>query len=367
MPLQTGARTTFNDTVGLKVDLSDMLPVVTTPSDTPLFSRLPRKAPAQPAVLHQWLEDTLPASADTLGAMYTSGGGTITVTDFTLYKKGYVLKIESELFRVTTTPTTSTVTVAGAYAGTSAANHANASAIDIVGYAVTDGADPEQFATTNRTVAQNYMQVFQEKIEVSDLDMWAGGYGIQDKFSYEVEKWLRVLAIRSEKGIIHGRANSDATNNTRTFGGLLNFITTNATNVAGALSETNLNDSIQNAYNQGGVPTLIVASPKQRRKITGLIAATQKYYPNMGGSEAAGGSVTQYISDFGTLDVITDRHVPADTIFLLEEQNISVVEGMPFTLENLGRTGSARKGQILGWYTLEVKAQMHSAVMTGLT
>jgi hypothetical protein len=367
MANQTGARTTFNDTVGLKIDLSDMLPVITTPSDTPLFTRLPKKAPVQPAILHQWLEDTLPASTDALGAMYTAAGGTIVVTDFTLFKKGYVLKIEAELMRVTTTPTTTTVTVSTAYAGTANVNHANAVAIDIIGYAVTDGADPEQFATTNRTVASNYMQVFQEKIEVSDLDMWAGGYGIQDKYSYEVEKWLRVLAIRSEKGIIHGRANSDSTNNTRTFGGLLSFITTNATAVAGALTETNLNDSIQLAYAAGGVPTLIVASPKQRRKITGLIAATQKYYPRMGGSEAAGGSVTQYISDFGTLDVITDRHLPTDTIFILEEGNVAVIEGMPFTLENLGRTGTARKGQIVGWYTVEVKAQAHSAVMTGLT
>ncbi len=77
--------------------------------------------------------------------------------------------------------------------------------------------------------------------------------------------------------------------------------------------------------------------------------------------------MTQYISDFGTLDVITDRHVPADTLLLLEEQNVALVEGMPFTLENLGRTGSARKGQILGWYTMEVKAQAHHSIMTGLT
>lgn len=367
MPLQTGARTTFNDTVGLKIDLSDMLPVIITPSDTPLFTRLPKKSPTQPAILHQWLEDTLPASSDALGGNYTASAGTFTATDFTLFKKGYVLKIESELWRVSATPTTTTVSITPAYAGSTSANHTTPLTVEIVGYAVTDGADPEAFATTNRTVASNYMQVFQEKIEVSDLDLWAGGYGIQDKYSYEVEKWLRVLAIRSEKGIIHGRANSDSTNNTRTFGGLLSFITTNATNVAGALTETNLNDSIQNAYTAGGVPSLIVASPKQRRKITGLIAATQKYYPRVTGSEAAGGSVTQYISDFGTLDVITDRHLPADTILVLEEGNVAVVEGMPFTLENLGRTGTARKGQIVGWYTLEVKAQAHSAVMTGLT
>src|SRR5687767_7079122 len=112
MPLQTGARTTFNDTVGLKIDLSDVLPLVTTPSDTPLFSRINRKAPSTPAILHQWLEDTLPASADTLaGAIAGAGDATITVTDYTLYKKGYVIKIDSELLRVSATPTTSTVSV----------------------------------------------------------------------------------------------------------------------------------------------------------------------------------------------------------------------------------------------------------------
>lgn len=62
-----------------------MLPLVVTPSDTPLFSRLPKKAPAQPAVLHQWLEDTLPASTDT-SATILIGDAVFTAGDYTLYQ-----------------------------------------------------------------------------------------------------------------------------------------------------------------------------------------------------------------------------------------------------------------------------------------
>ena len=55
MAAQTGTRTTFNSTVGLKIDLSDMRPYVITPDDTPLLDRLSKGSPSQNAVLRaQW-------------------------------------------------------------------------------------------------------------------------------------------------------------------------------------------------------------------------------------------------------------------------------------------------------------------------
>src|SRR3990167_7231240 len=109
MAQQTGTRTTFNDTVGLKIDLSDMRPFILTPDDTPLWDKLEKGSPTLPAVKHEWQDDTLPSSSDALNGAYTSGGATITVDDYTKFKAGYVLKIDSELFRVSATPTTATV------------------------------------------------------------------------------------------------------------------------------------------------------------------------------------------------------------------------------------------------------------------
>lgn len=84
------------------------------------------------------------------------------------------------------TPTSTTVSVTKSYAGTTAADAANGATVDIIGYAVTDGADPAQFTTTDNVNKFNYHQVFQEAITVSDLNEWAAQYGIKDKFSYQV-------------------------------------------------------------------------------------------------------------------------------------------------------------------------------------
>lgn len=368
MAAQTGTRTTFNSTVGLKIDLSDMRPFVTTPDDTPFLDKLNRAGPSQKAVLHQWQEDTLVGSTDALTAMYTSGGGTLTVTDFTIFKKGYVVRIDDELFRVSATPAANPVSVTNGYASTTPANHANAAVIYFVGYAVTDGADPEQFITTNRTISNNNVQVFQEAITVSDLEQWAQNYGVDDKYTYEVKKWLRTMNIRLELAALKSVGTVDATNGTRTMKGLESLITTNADATTTTITEALLLAQIQACYSQGGTPDTILVGPKQKRILTGLIASTQKWFTQGNlDSLTLGGRVTKYECDFGVLDIVLDRNVPVNNLYVLQMDHLKLIEGKPFTHELLAKTGTADKGEIVGWYTLEVKGQQHMAKFTTLT
>lgn len=371
MAAQTGTRTTFNSTVGLKIDLSDLVPFVTTPYDTPFLDSLPKGSPSQNAVLHQWQEDTLVASTDSITNNMLIGDGTFTAGDFTIYKKGYVIKAGSELMRVSATPTSSTVSVTRAYAGTSAAAHDGSGTpitVTFVGYAVTDGADPEQFVTTNRTVSNNNIQTFQEAITVSDLEQWAQNYGVDDKYTYEVKKWLKTMRIRLENTVLYSTGSVDNTNSTRTMKGLDSFITSNVDSSATAPTEALLLAQIQACYQAGGVPDLILVGPKQKRVLTGLIAASQKWYTqgNLGGL-TLGGNVTKYENDFGVFDIMLDRNIPVNNLYILQKDHIRLIEGKPFTHELLAKTGTADKGEIVGWYTLEVKGQAHMAKFTALT
>lgn len=368
MAAQTGTRTSFNSTVGLKIDLSDMRPYIVTPDDTPWLDRLKRGAPSQKAVLHQWQEDTLVGSTDAVAGTYNVADPTITVTDFTIFKKGYVIRVEDELFRVAATPTSAAVPVTFAYAGSTNAGHATAKTIFFVGYAVTDGADPEQFITTNRTISNNNVQVFQEAITVSDLEQWAANYGIDDKYTYEVKKWLRTMNIRLELATVKSLGTVDSANGTRTMKGLESFITTNSDTATTTLTETKLLDQIQNCYNQGGTPNVLLMGPKQKRIVTSFIAATQKWY-QQGNLNAltAGGNVTKYECDFGVFDILLDRNIPVNNLYVLQEDSIRLIEGKPFTHELLAKTGTADKGEIVGWYTLEVKGQQHMSKFTALT
>jgi hypothetical protein len=368
MATQTGTRTSFNDLVGLKLDLSDMVPLVTSPTDTPFLDLISTIPPTQNAAKHEWLEDTIVDAKDALGGNYTTTQTSITATDFTIYKKGMVLRIDNELFRVSATPTTTTVNVSFGYAGTTNANHNTPVNVTFVGYAITEGADPEQFNTTNRTNQNNLMQVFQEAITVSDFEQWVNTYGVKDKVQYEIGKWLKALRIRLEQTALYSTRFSDSTNNTRIMGGLDQFIVTNPTDEsAAALTETMINDEIQDCYTGGGEPSDLLTSPKQARKITGLYGTTSNpVFYNPSGDMTIGRHAGHYQSDFGLLDVTVNRWLFADRIYVLESKNIHLVKGQPFSFEPLAKTGMATKGEITGWYSLEVKAEKHHSLLKNL-
>src|SRR5258706_16126209 len=71
-----GARTTFNDTVGLMQDISNDIPILVDPFDVPLYLRLNSKPPSVQAYKHEWQEEGLEASVvqlnDTIDATETT-------------------------------------------------------------------------------------------------------------------------------------------------------------------------------------------------------------------------------------------------------------------------------------------------------
>lgn len=67
-----------------------------------------------------------------IGADYTSGATTLNVASYTKLVKGMFLQVGSEIFRVTATPSSSSVAVVGAQMGTSAANHTNGDALYVL-------------------------------------------------------------------------------------------------------------------------------------------------------------------------------------------------------------------------------------------
>jgi hypothetical protein len=366
MPLQTGTRTTFNSTVGLKIDLSDAAPFIVDPDDVPLTTRLKKKGPTLNAVKHEWQEDSLIPTTDLLnGAIGDTTTTTFTVDNGDRFKPGYVVAVEGEQVRVNAV-NGNALTVTRGYAGSTAETLSDNAVMSIVGYAVTDGADPAQFSTTNRVLKYNYHQVFQEAVTVSMLEEWAENYGVGDKYSYEVMKQLKKLAIIKEKALFHGKRSEDTTNGTRTMGGLDYYITS-VIDSSGTFDITKINAMLKTLYNNGGSPKLIVLSPKQKLVLDYLITSSQLQYARPSTSEKLGQAVSQFQSSFGTLDILMDRWCPDSTMYILDTSTISIINGRPFTLETLAKTGTATKGEIVGFGSFEVKSESWSGKFTGLS
>ncbi|MCX5234438.1 DUF5309 domain-containing protein [Streptomyces prunicolor] len=143
---------------------------------------------------------------------------------------------------------------------------------------------------------------------------------------------------------------------------------------ATTLSGDHVNDLLQLAYDNGGISeqftgTLLCGSI-QKRAITKALASQYGQYQET--SRNVGGvNVTTVVTDFGTLNVMMDRHMPQDTIAALSlEQLTPVFLNIPgkgvFFDEPLAKTGASDERQLYGEIGLKYGLERAHAVMTGL-
>lgn len=143
---------------------------------------------------------------------------------------------------------------------------------------------------------------------------------------------------------------------------------------ATALTGDVVNDLIQLSYDNGGVSeqftATLLSNSIQKRAITKAFASQYGQYQET--SRNVGGvNVTTIVTDFGTLNVMMDRHMPQDTIAVVSlEQLMPVFLNVPekgvFFEEPLAKTGASDEVQLYGEIGLKYGSERAHAVMTGL-
>ncbi|WP_405956112.1 DUF5309 family protein [Streptomyces phaeochromogenes] len=141
-----------------------------------------------------------------------------------------------------------------------------------------------------------------------------------------------------------------------------------------ALTTDHVSDLLQLAYDNGGISeqetaTLLVNSA-QKRAVTAAFAGA--YGKFMETSRTVGGvAVDTLVTDFGTLSVMMDRHMPQDVISVVSmEQLMPVFLNIPgkgtFFEEPLAKTGASDKSQLYGEVGLKYGVEKAHGVLTGL-
>lgn len=143
---------------------------------------------------------------------------------------------------------------------------------------------------------------------------------------------------------------------------------------ATALTGTHINDLLQLAYDNGGISeqetATLLCNSIQKRAVTAAYASAYGQYTET--SRNVGGvNVTTVVTDFGTLNVMMDRHMPQDTLAVLSlEEMAPVFLDVPgkghFFEEPLAKVGASDESQLYGEIGLKYGAEKHHAVMTGL-
>ena len=378
MAVIAGQRFTYSDTVNEAIDISSALDKL-KPTDTPLLLRIGRNSLRDEAtsVKHEWLEDairgttsndvgaTLNNVTDPVTATVTAGDGN------TKFRIGDILKVEQELMRVTATAA-NTITVSRAWGGSTNVAHASGILITLLGPAMLQGSDLAGARTTTKTGLFNYTQIFEEEVKVSKTMQSTKKWTASNDPEYHIAAQLEIIGVNMERTLLFGRKVQATATVPGAMDGIQARILTNVYNKAGAaLTQSMLEDGMEAVWQAGASPNLIVVNSTQQRRINTFLDGYREADYN---DDVLGTAVRRYKTNFGQTDILLDRHMPVDEVWILDESKIGFG---PLT----GRSLSTMKlppvskeydiWQISGEYTSETRLEpahvrIFSLATTGL-
>lgn len=378
MAVISGQRFTYSDSVNEAIDISSALDKL-KPIDTPLLLRIGRNSLRDgcTAVKHEWLEDTVRGTTSndvggTLNAVTDPVAVTVTAGDGnTKFRIGDIIKVEQELMRVTAT-TANTITVSRGWGGSTNVVHAAAILITLVAPALIQGSDLLGARTTSKTGLFNYTQIFEEEVKVSATMQKTDKYTKANDAEYQIGAQLEIIGVGMERTLLFGRRVQPVAGVPGAMDGIQNRISTNVYDKASAaLTQTMLEDAMQDIWTAGGRPSLLVANGTQQRRInTFLDGYRETDYED----EVLGTMVRRYKTNFGQLDILLDRHMPTDEVWILDEDKIGFgpLEGRALSTTKLPPVSKEYDvWQISGEYTAETRleqshARIKSLATTGL-
>jgi hypothetical protein len=351
--------------IGKKQSVTDEILLLNS-HQTPLLSLL-GFGEAVTQTTHQWFEDEMVADETTVAGAKLVGDTSVVVVDGSIFRAGDVIKIGEELIKVTAVAT-NTLTIVRGYASTTAAGISDGAKVEFMFSEGVEGANARAARYKARAGKTNKTQIFDDSIEISGTAAAVQQYGISDLYEYEKQKKQLELALQLEKALINGVEYESG--QIRQMKGIRQFIQSNVTNVAGALSMTAVNDLAQKVYEKGGFATggdyKILVGAKQKRNLSAL--DTNKV--QLGRSENARGEVVDtLINDFGEFEIALNNNLAADELLLVDVNRVAIrpLVGREFFHKFLGETGDSTTGMLVGEYTLEFKQEKAHGRLKGLS
>jgi hypothetical protein len=354
--------------IGLRESVVDEI-LLLNPHQTPLINALGFSTPVS-QVEHVWFEDEMIGDESTVnGAVASTATTAIIVADVEPFRVGHVIKVGDELLYVSAINVgTKTLTVTRGYANTTAAAIADAAKIEVLFVEGIEGADARAARSKVRVRKSNLTQIFDDSIDISGTAKAVTQYGIDNLYEYEKQKKQLELALQLEKAVINGVLYESG--QIRQMKGIRQWITTNVTNVAGALTVGAINTLAQKVYDAGGFASggdyKIMVAAKQKIALSGS-DASKVQLTRM--DNKRGNTVDGIVTDFGEFEIVLNQNIAADELLLVDANRMAI---KPLATRDFGHTymgakGDYDTGMIVGEYTLEFKQEKAHGRLKGLS
>lgn len=232
--------------------------------------------------------------------------------------------------------------------------------------AALEGADAPTSESRVRANYYNVCQIMQESIEVSYSKMAAiGAYSgeniagdnpVTNEMDFQVEQMLKQIARDAEKSFLEGAFNDPTDNTTaRKTRGIANAAGNSADMADAALTEDKVLDLMQAVWENGGIQVsetaTLMCNANVKRQLTKIFVTDKNYREES--RNVAGVNVTTIETDFGKVNVLLNRHVNTQQLYVVSAELCAPVfmnipdKGFLF-VEPLSKGGASEKFQIYG-------------------
>lgn len=366
---------TYSDTTPQKRIISDVITMI-SPYDTPFLDVIGGLDGGSGKFKFigkgkkvEWMEDTLTPLSGTfsLAAVDTSYATALTVLDGNMLQPGHILlTANSELLWVSAvTPSTGAITVTRNLGGASA-SIATTAAFSIVGMARLEGDDSDSIGFTDISTNYNYTQIFHKEIKITETERVIDNYGFTDAYQYQAAKSMPEMMRLIELSILNGTRLEGSATTPRAFGGYRTFITSNTLSGA-SMTQATFENAIKLIYQDGGSGKYTaICSPTNMQKVKNFYD-TSSFLRVDRTETTVGMRINGIITPFGEVDLVMDRWISDSYIPILDLNNIGMVTLRPFAVEELAKTGDAMKTELVGEFTLAIKANESHALLSGVS
>ncbi len=370
-------KTVYSDTTPQGRAISDVISMI-DPRDTPLLAKVGLNSAVEKFQIRmdgykiELLEDELDPLDDAINdvAGWNDSDTTgLTVDDASKFQDGYILLVESEKMVVKSANTASNTleVYARGFGDTSAAAHADDTAVYIVGMARLEGDDADYGPITDISAPYNYTSIFQKAIKVSGTLQAITQHGVQDEFMYQANKAVPHLLRLVERMAFYGERVEGSATAPRAAGGLDTFITDNTVNAGGAIAKADIDGLMEEIIMDGGYPDLLVMNPRVANDLRGLLDNSSFVRLTPDDNRLGLAAIEQVVTQYGELELVMDRWCPTGSAYVLQSDKVGFYALRPFSAYELARVGDSIRGEVVGEFSLLAANDKAHGKITGIT
>lgn len=224
-----------------------------------------------------------------------------------------------------------------------------------------EGANPT-YDGNDPTRAMNMLQIVEVGFTVTDSEQATDRYGSpEDRVAYETEKALKDWANFAEFALVRSTIVTGNNSTARQMDGLKECLTIDTSQSGVSLSETILNDYLQNVWTEGSDVDLILAPMKLKRRISGFNAGGSKFYNQEDRRLVVPIEVYESDASSKPIKLVAHRYVRQSgdnnyDIIGIETDKFAVAYLREPKVRSLSKTGDAENRQVVGELTLECRS-----------